>query len=309
VTWRVVIALLGRLPQGALSRLTGWTMDRRLPGFLRRPLVGAFARLAGIDTSEGEAPPGSYPSLGAYFTRRLRPGVRTWPEPGPVARTASPVDGIVGAFGRILPSAAGASRLIQAKGIEYDAGSLLGEATEGERFAGGSFLTIYLSPRHYHRIHTPLAARIRSARSIPGRLLPVNLAAVHTVPDLFPRNERLVVHLEPSQPSDAPGPVALVAVGAFNVGRISAAFDPGWHTNRPRRERPAPETRGYDLEVGGGAELATFHLGSTVVLLFAPGEGQGEAAGDGAGGASPPAFSERIAEGAPIRLGDRIFTG
>lgn len=297
MTWKLLIALLRRLPQGAMSRAAGRLAELRLPGPLRRPVIGAFARVAGIETAEAEAPPGAYPSIGAYFTRRLRSGARSWPAPGPPSRVASPVDGIVGAFGPIAPAPGGGPRLIQAKGIDYDAGKLLGDAEEGARFEGGSFLTIYLSPRHYHRIHTPVEARIRSARSIPGRLLPVNLPAVRSVEDLFPQNERLVVQLEPDEPSEVPGPVALVAVGAFNVGRISAAFDPGWHTNRPRRERPGPERRRYDLRVGAGAELAAFHLGSTVVLLFAPGEG----------GTPPPPFAEAIREGAPIRLGDAVF--
>jgi phosphatidylserine decarboxylase len=295
--WRLILALLRRLPQGALSRLTGWLADRRLPRPLRGPVIGAFARGAGIDTSEAEAPPGDYPSVGAYFIRHLRPGARSWARSG----AASPVDGVVGAFGTIEP---GGGTLLQAKGIRYTAAEILGEE-DASMWEGGRFLTIYLSPRHYHRIHTPLPARVRRARSIPGRLLPVNLPAVRSIPDLFPRNERLVVFLEPeAEPGSGgssaatilPGPVALVAVGAFNVGRISAAFDPGWHTNRPRRERPEPELRRYDQWVGTGAELAAFHLGSTVVLLFAPGPD----------GTPPPPFAPGIREGVEVRLGEAL---
>jgi phosphatidylserine decarboxylase len=287
VSWRILLALLERLPQRALSRMAGWLADLRLPGALRGPVIGAFARVAGIDRAEAEAPPEAYPSVGAYFTRRLRPGVRSWPDLG----AASPVDGIVGAFGTL-----GAGRLLQAKGIDYGGGELLGDPAAGARFEGGSFLTIYLSPRHYHRIHTPLAARIRRARAIPGRLLPVNEPAVRAVPDLFPRNERLVVELDPTD-GTLPGEVALVAVGAMNVGRIAAAFDPGWHTNRPRSARPGAETRDYDLAMGVGAELAAFHLGSTVVLLFAPGDG----------GRPPPPFAPAVRTGDEIRLGTPLF--
>ncbi len=282
-----------------LSRMTGRVADLRLPGPTRGPVIGAFARLVGIDTSEAEAPPEAYPSVGAYFVRRLRPGVRSWPRDPTLP--ASPVDGIVGAFGPIE-----AGRLIQAKGIDYDAGELLGSADEGAAFQGGSFLTIYLSPRHYHRIHTPMAGKVTLARSIPGRLLPVNLPAVRSVPDLFPRNERLVVHVEGEGPGSR---VALVAVGAMNVGRISAAFAPGWHTNRPRGERPGPEERRPGVRVGTGAELAAFHLGSTVVLLFPPSAGGPPNAGGppDAGGAPPPPFAPGVREGAPIRLGAPLF--
>jgi len=294
MTWSLLLGLLKRLPQGLLSRATGWVADLRLPGVLREPVIGAFARVAGIDTAEAESPPAAYPSVGAYFARRLRPGVRSWPaEAGAVA---SPVDGVVGAMGSLH-----AGRLVQAKGMDYDAGSLLGNAEEAWRFEGGCFLTIYLSPRHYHRIHTPAAGRITLARALPGRLLPVNLPAVRSIPDLFPTNERLVVQMERRlEPGSVSGPgsaLALVAVGAFNVGRISADFDPGWVTNRPRSERPGPETRRYDLEVGPGAELAAFHLGSTVVLLFAPGPG----------GEAPPPFRPDVLPGDEIRVGAPLF--
>jgi len=312
VTWSLLLALLKRLPQGLLSRATGWVADLRLPGFLRGPVIGGFARVAGIDTAEAESPPEAYPSVGAFFARRLRSGVRAWPADEDAV--VSPVDGVVGAMGSLH-----AGRLVQAKGMDYAAGELLGDAEEAYLFEGGCFLTIYLSPRHYHRIHTPVAGRIRLARVLPGRLLPVNLAAVRSIPELFPTNERLVVQMErrrrqgypgegrPPEPGSAasageeaaaPGvAVALVAVGAFNVGRISAAFDPGWVTNRPRRERPGPETRRYDLEVGPGAELAAFHLGSTVVLLFAPGP-EGEA---------PPPFHPDVLPGDEIRVGAPLF--
>lgn len=215
--------------------------------------------MLGIDRSEAAAPLGAYRSLGDFFTRALRPGIREWPDDA--AAAGSPVDGVVGQSGRIE-----GGRLLQAKGRAYSAAELLDDHELAGRFEGGAFLTIYLSPRHYHRIHAPVGGRIRRARHIPGRLLPVNRPAVHLVDRLFPRNERLVCLLE-----EGPlGAAAVVAVGAFNVGRITAAFDSRLVTNR-RRARA--ETRLYDPPVGvdRGDELMTFHLGSTVVLLFEPG--------------------------------------
>jgi phosphatidylserine decarboxylase len=263
--WRTVLAILTRLPQASLSRGMGRVADVPLPPRLRKAAIGAFARALGIDVAEAEHPFYEYPSLNAFFVRRLRPGLRRWPDADDVL--ASPVDGVVGQMGQIT-----SGRLIQAKGRSYSAADLLGDAAEGARYDGGVFLTLYLSPRHYHRIHAPIPGGIPLARHLPGALLPVNAAAVNGVDDLFPRNERLVCFIDGQI-----GRVAVVAVGAYNVGRISASFDPAWSgedgswiTNR--RMSPPPE-RVYDppVSVPRGEEIMAFHLGSTVVLLVEPG--------------------------------------
>jgi phosphatidylserine decarboxylase len=177
------------------------------------------------------------------------------------------VDGIVGEVGTLEWG-----RLVQAKGRDYSAAGLLDDGTGAERYASGTFITIYLSPRHYHRIHAPCGGTVSEARHVPGALMPVNQPSLLLTPELFPRNERLVAMIEGPL-----GHVALVAVGAFNVGRISAAFDPEWNeatgavTNR--RARLSSETRRYDppRRVRQGDEFMAFHLGSTVVLLLEPG--------------------------------------
>lgn len=264
VTWRMLLALLGRLPERAMSRGFGQIADVPITRGMRRPILTAFAKAVGIDLSEVELPLDEYPTLNAFFVRRLRAGVRRWSTDP--ATLASPVDGIVGRFGPIREGMA-----IQAKGHHYLVGDLLGGAEEARRYRHGSFLTIYLSPRHYHRIHTPAPGAIPLAKYLPGSLLPVNAPAVMHVPGLFVRNERLVCSVD-----SAAGRIAVVAVGAYNVGRISAAFDPGWSGDgRPvsnRRVPPAPG-RAYDppIPIGIGDEIMAFHLGSTVVLLFEPG--------------------------------------
>ncbi len=246
-------------------------------------MLGAFARAVGAVVAEAEHPLDEYPSLNAFFVRRLRPGARPWPE-NPAA-TGSPVEGVVGQVGRVEEG-----RLIQAKGRWYTAADLLGDADEAERFEGGIFLTLYLSPKDYHRIHAPVAGRVPHARHVPGGLLPVNVPAVAHLPDLFVRNERLVCYL------DGPaGRLAVVAVGAYNVGRISASFDPlwaapAWATNR---HGVLPATRRYDPAPSfeRGEEIMAFHLGSTVVLLFEPGRID---------------LREGIEPGAAVRLGEEI---
>jgi len=301
--WMLFLRILYRLPQGLLSRMTGRLADRHLPPFLRGPVLRAFVRWAGVHSEEAERPPADYPSLGEYFVRRLRPGVRRWPsDPG---QLASPVDGVVGAFG-ILRS----QQLLQAKGMPYtveelltaDAGALSRSGVDPSVFEGGWYITLYLSPRHYHRIHVPANGQILRAESIPGSLFPVNEPALRTVPRLFPRNERLVVWM------DLDGaPLALVAVGAFNVGRISVDFDPEWNgrgrraggrgvTNLPRGRGAGVREYHPPLSALQGEGLAAFHLGSTVVLLRGPNP-------DG----SVPSLHPGVRGGDEIRLGDPLL--
>lgn len=273
----------------------GRLADLPIPRVLRTPVLGLFSKIVGIDRGEVELPLTEYPSLNAYFVRRLRPGVRRWPDDPGLA--TSPVDGTCGALGRITEG-----RILQAKGLWYSCAELLDDPGEARAFEDGAFVTIYLSPRDYHRIHAPLSGSIYRARHIPGALLPVNLPGVLEIPDLFPRNERIVCYLQ------APaGRVAVVAVGAINVGRISTAFDPAWSGEPWRKDAPAgaPDgwvtnrrgvagtTHDYDPAIGveRGEEIMAFHLGSTVVLLFEPGAYE---------------LSPDLATGKTLRLGDPI---
>lgn len=259
--------MLSQMPQGALSRGFGRVADVPIPLRMRPAVLGAFARAVGADLDEVEHPLEHYGTLNEFFVRRLRPCVRSWP--GDDTVLASPVDGATGQTGRVT-----GGRVLQAKGRWYSVAELLGDTAEAERYEGGSFVTLYLSPKDYHRIHAPCGGTIAYARHIPGRLLPVNAAAVMHVPDLFPLNERLLCAI------DGPlGRVTVVAVGAYNVGRISAAFDADWHAG-PGETRWITNRRGgqtarhdYDppIPVAQGDELMAFHLGSTVVLLLEPG--------------------------------------
>lgn len=284
VSWRLALNLLARLPQGAMSRAFGRIADLPIPRVLRRPVLGAFARSLGVRLQEVEHPLEHYPSLNAFFVRRLRPGSRSWPKEA--SAIASPVDGVIGRSGRIL-----AGRALQAKGRGYSVGDLLSEAAAAERFLDGSFLTIYLSPRHYHRIHAPIGGTISRAYYVPGALLPVNAPSITHVQELFPRNERLICHIDGEV-----GTVAVVAIGAFNVGRISAAFDPDWADGYVTNRRNPPQTaREYTppIVVARGQDLMAFHLGSTVVLLFEAGI---ELRGD-------------LAPGREIRVGEEVAFG
>lgn len=261
--WRAALALLQQLPQAGLSRAFGRVADLRIPVPMRNAVLGSFARAVGIDLDEADRPLAEYRSLNEFFVRQLKPGLRAWPDDASVA--GSPVDGMVGQLGAVERG-----RAVQAKGRHYAIAALLGNEEEAARFDGGAFLTLYLSPKDYHRVHAPTAGTIPRARHVPGALLPVNAAAIAHIDDLFPRNERVICYL------DGPaGRIGIVAIGAYNVGRISTAFDPEWAEVGPvgNTGTRAIEDRNYrpPLAVQQGAELLAFHLGSTVVMLLEPG--------------------------------------
>ncbi|MBI3391948.1 MAG: phosphatidylserine decarboxylase [Nitrospirae bacterium] len=248
----IALLVLRLLPLRIISRLVGWLADRRLPSSVLQPAIRWYVGHYGVNMDEADVPPGGYLTLGEFFVRPLKEGARPV-DPSPDG-VISPVDGRLVTAGTIEDG-----RLIQTKGLDYSAADLLGSPQAASPFQGGTFATIYLSPRDYHRIHAPLAARVTAVCHRRGRLLPVNDLSVPWVKDLFSTNERIVVTME----TDA-GPVAVVMVGALNVGRIRLAFEV------PPAPRRADWDRTPDREIRlmKGDELGRFELGSTVILLF-----------------------------------------
>lgn len=242
------------LPKQALTECMG-----RLAGIEGGAKTAAvirwFVRRYGVDMAEAANPDiSSYRSFNEFFTRPLREGARPLAE----ADYVCPVDGAISQCGAL-----DGAQLIQAKGHQYTAAALLGgDVALAERFHGGHFATIYLSPRDYHRIHMPCEGRLRQMVHVPGELFSVNPLTARAVPGLFARNERVVCIFD----SDA-GPFALVLVGATIVGSMATV----WHgvVNPPRRRAPR-EWSYVDGEVvlQQGEEMGRFLLGSTVVLLF-----------------------------------------
>ena len=108
-----------------------------------------------------------------------------------------------------------------------------------------------------------MAGTVVSATNVPGRLLPVTTASLRRQPELFALNERLVHRIESEN-----GPVAVVMVAAFGVGHMSCAYlDMPIHPQRVTQVNCEPA-----VNCNAGDELGTFHLGSTVVLLFGKGQ-------------------------------------
>lgn len=276
---RVVIASLKVLPQRYLSHGAGVLMGTRLPKPMATAAVRAFGRVFGVNFDEVRDPLESFTSVQGFFVRALKEGAR--PVDADPRAAVSPCDGAWGASGTIEDG-----QLLQVKGRPYSVGALLDDADLARRFEGGSFATLYLSPKDYHRMHAPVAGNVVAARHVPGALWPVNNAGIRYVDGLFSKNERIVVLLRPSgAPADAA--LAMIAVGATMVGKVRLTFD-DLVTNQgddaTAREYQPP----HPLEKG--QEWGRFEFGSTVVLLATPGwlrlEGQ--------------------EPGTPVRLGSRI---
>ncbi|HEX4845934.1 MAG TPA: archaetidylserine decarboxylase [Geothrix sp.] len=247
---------LGLYPKKLGSRVAGWAASRSLPAAWREPLLGRFARHYGIDLAEAEFPLAEYPSLQALFTRRLKPGLRPQEAPLP-GFVNSPVDARIIACGRIESGTA-----IQAKGLPYRIAELLRHDPGAARFEGGHFLTLYLSPRDYHRIHVPMEGRVSAVSRVEGELWPVNDASTGHIPRLYERNRRATWTALGTGASQGLE-VAAVLVGATHVGGV--VIDGRWLGGRE-----LPRNGGFPVNLlpcAPGDDLGTFEFGSTVVLL------------------------------------------
>jgi phosphatidylserine decarboxylase len=243
------------LSHPSLSHRVGRAAELRLPGPVLRLVIAAYVRFYAVDLVESAEAVTSFRTFDAFFTRQLREGARPLDAEDVVI---APCDARLHGLGRVPEDL----RLEQIKGKSYSLEELLGDARLAAKFERGSQATLYLSPAMYHRVHWPAEGRIVGWRRIPGRLYPVNALAVRHVDRLFAVNQRVVVELE----SERFGPMAVVLVGATNVGRITLEFEsmgapPSIHGDWIEAARP--------LGVRRGDELGVFHLGSTVVLLAA----------------------------------------
>jgi phosphatidylserine decarboxylase len=248
---------LGLYPKKLGSRVVGWAATRPLPASWRLPLLGRFASHYGINLAEAEHPLVDYPSLQALFTRRLKPGLRPQ-EPATPGFVNSPVDGRIIASGLIEAGIA-----IQAKGLPYRIAELLKHDPAAARFEGGHFLTLYLSPKDYHRIHAPIEGRVSAVSRVEGELWPVNDASTGNVPRLYERNRRASWTALGAGPCEGLE-VAAVLVGATHVGGV--VIDARWLGGR---SLPVDGGLAVDhLPCAPGDDLGTFEFGSTVVLLI-----------------------------------------
>ncbi len=265
------------LPHHAISRLV-----HRLARWETRaknPVLRWFIRHYGVAMGEAqESRPEAYASFNAFFTRALRPEVRPL-DPDPQA-LLSPADSTVSALGRIHDG-----RIFQAKGHEYSLDILVGgDPRRADPFRNGHFITLYLSPRDYHRVHMPAAGRLLETVYVPGRLFSVAPHTVRTIPNLFARNERVACLFDTDR-----GPLASIMVGAINVGSIELVW--AGEITPPQHDLTVTRYDHRPVQLARGAEMGRFNLGSTVILLLPEG---------------PFTWNAELAPGVRVKMGQAL---
>ena len=250
--------LLSVLPQQLLARAM-YHLARSKTTWLKNTIIRYVVKRYQVDMQQAQNPnPLSYESFNAFFTRSLRAGIR------PIAENAivSPADGTLGQCGYLQQQ-----RLLQAKGHEYSLVTLLaGDPALAEPFTHGSFVTVYLSPRDYHRIHMPLSGSLREMIFVPGKLFSVSEATTQLVPGLFARNERLICLFD-----TAHGCMAVILVGAIFVGSMQTVWSGEVKAKKITRWQYTAEEA---PQLATGEELGRFNMGSTVIVLLAENRAQ-----------------------------------
>lgn len=249
------------LPKKALTELAGWAASRR-GGWLTRSVIDLFVWYYKVDMSEAvKKETSAYPSFNDFFVRPLKEGAR--PIDNDPNLLIQPADGAVSQAGRIEEN-----QIFQAKGHQYSLEALLaGDERRAADFYNGQFVTTYLAPRDYHRVHMPCNGILREMVYVPGDLYSVNPLTARNIPNLFARNERVICYFDTDF-----GPMVQILVGATIVGSIETVWA---GTITPPREGvikrwhyPAAETEGAVVLLKGD-EMGRFKLGSTVINLFA----------------------------------------
>ena len=270
------------VPQHLLSRVVGRVAES---GSLKKPFIRWFVTRYSVDMSDAqEQDPLAYENFNSFFTRALKAGARPLAEGiNDALPVLCPADGAISQLGEITEHG-----LLQAKGRYYTAADLLASDHDAADFDGGSFATVYLSPKDYHRVHMPVAGKLTKMSYVPGDLYSVNQQTAEGVPNLFARNERLVCLFDTEL-----GPMAIVLVGAMIVAGIETVW-----AGRvcPGRDRHEVQITQYDatvpaIELAAGAEIGRFYLGSTAIVLF------GHAAVE---------LNGKLAAESPVRMGQLL---
>jgi phosphatidylserine decarboxylase len=268
-------ALTNRIPRRLLTRFMGWFSTIEQP-LVRDLSIGAFKLFAG-DLQLHEAKKTRFTSLRDCFVRELKNDAR--PIDATPSVLVSPCDAIVGASGRIH-----GAELIQAKGFTYTLDELVTNSRLVERYRDGTYVTLRLTARMYHRFHAPHDCDLDEILYISGDTWTVNPIALRRVAKLFCKNERVVV---PARLRDSGESVMLVAVGAILVASIRLTC-----LDVPLNLRyRGPNRVTVHASYRKGQEMGHFEHGSTIIVLATPGL----------------ALSHTVREGQGIRMGEALL--
>jgi len=276
---KIFIALQQIIPQHLLSRLVGKLAEShnpRIKNTFMRWFIGQYQ----VDLSEAKIETvHGFKNFNDFFTRELKEGRRE------ICRApntiASPADGAVSELGAIELGS-----IMQAKGQHYSLIQLLGgNADLTNYYMDGSFATIYLSPKDYHRVHMPLDGKLLNMTYVPGELFSVNQTTANHIPGVFARNERLICEFEGKH-----GNFVMILVGAMIVAGIETVWS--GHVAPVKANMHSQDyTDLSEIELKKGDEMGRFKLGSTVILLFPEKTSE---------------FSDKLANGTPLRMGEEI---
>ena len=244
------------LPRNLISRIFGYLANLHIPNYFLKYIIKFFSIFYGVNLDESEKTISEFRTFNEFFTRRLKREVR----PIDQAKNSliSPVDGYIGEFGIIK-----IGKLIQAKGMDYRLQDLLEDENRTTVYDGGIFITIYLAPHNYHRIHSIAEGEVNEFSYITGDLWPVSPLGINHITNLFARNERLTTYIDTKK-----GECAIVKVGATVVGKIRINYHPQVSNLRGKISKNIFLDNPYKLEKG--QEIGLFELGSTVICLFPP---------------------------------------
>ena len=244
-----VVFIFQFLPRRLISVLMGVLFRLRWPHPLRVMICKWFVLFTRIDMREAEREIATYQTIGEIFSRRLKQGARSV-----AGELCSPVDGFLH-YSQAPTGILG----FQAKGYYYSLRELIyGEGEIEFNFEPAWYMTFYLAPHNYHRVHCPLDGELQSLRWIHGDKWPVQQGFRNAVTRLYVRNERKVFRLKHTASG---GQMFVVMVAALGVGNMVVTAAEPYKGSDVSKFDPA-------VKLAAGDELGYFTLGSTVILVF-----------------------------------------
>jgi phosphatidylserine decarboxylase len=201
-----------------------------------KPLILSFVKVFNLNQQEFGKELSSYTNLHDLFTRQLAPEAR--PITSEISAVACPVDGVLEDAGEIQ-----VDKKIIVKGKVYSMEEMVGDPLFLEKYLGGKFLVLYLSPSHYHRIHSPITGSVTKRWTLGKKSYPVNKWGMKYGKAPLAKNYRTITELR-----NETGCLTMVKVGAMYINSI-VITDDSKHLKK-------------------GQEFSYFSFGSTVVMLF-----------------------------------------